>query len=157
MVLHWAQHYAEPEELAALHSVLLISTPVNGLRDGWIRSVYQRLCLCPILADVHSESRIVKSLEVPGSITRLVLVNNANDWMVNGRVGDGTSFEGGGECSLFKMPALGEPVSPYSPTFLVQLMRNHTQILRDEWILEEMARYTQVDCAAESERSAGGL
>ena len=87
------------------------------------------------------------SLEVP----KLVVINNANDWMVNGKLGDGTSLVAGGECSHFEMLNLGEPVEPFSPMVAVQVMGNHTQILKDDAALEKMASYIGLDCSPEEE------
>ena len=146
VILDWARRYASPEDRAALRGVLLFGTPLNGINENWVRSVYSRICLCPILSDVHAESPMVQALRAPLEVPKLVVVNNANDWMVNGKLGDGTSLVTGGECSHFEMLHLGEPVEPFSPMVAVQVMRNHTQILKDDAALEKMASYIGLDC-----------
>ena len=152
VILHWAQHLATPEDLAALNGILLIATPVNGFNPNWIRSVYRRICLCPIMRDMYSDSPILQNLDVPEGVPKLMVVNSSNDWMVNGKLGDGTSLTFDTRCSRFEMLALGRPVQPFSPTVIAQAMRNHTRILKDGAALEKMAEYIDLDCPSDDEQ-----
>ena len=146
VILHWAQHLASPEDLATVQGVLLVATRVHGLKESWVRAVYQRICTCSILGDIHTKSPVMLSLELPEAIPKLVVVNNANDWMVNGKLGDGTSLSAGARCSRLEMPELGSPVQNLSPVALAQVMRNHTVILKDDSAMERVAEYFDLDC-----------
>ena len=113
VVLYWAQHLAAPEDLAALNGVLLIGTPINGVHESWVRSTYQRICVCPILGDIHIGSPTLQAWDLPMGIPKLVVVNSANDWLVNGKLGDGTSLGLNANCARLEMAAVGEPVHSF--------------------------------------------
>lgn len=150
VVLYWAQHLASPEDLASLHSILLVATPVRGVTDHWLGDIYRWFCRCPILYDIREDSPAIRSLTIPGEISNVVVVNSVNDWIVNGNFGDGLHLDQTGQNVLMELRYIGEPVRRLTLTSMAQIMRNHTMILRDEPSVSEMAQAVERLCAQNS-------
>lgn len=140
VVLYWAQHMASPEDMASLHSILLVATPIRGVTDHWLGDIYRWFCRCPILYDIRENSPAIRSLAIPGEINNVVIVNSVNDWIVNGSFGDGLTLGQIGENVLMELRNVGEPVRRLTPTSVAQIMRNHTMILEDEPSVSAMAQ-----------------